>query len=545
MNTNRRRAIAALTGAGLLWGATVPLSKLALEWLPAGWLTATRFGLAAAVLLAVARPRLRAACTPLMLGSGAVGYGGTVIVQNTGIARTSVTHAALLIGAAPVLVAVIAAVWQHTVARPVAWAGFALSLAGVGLVTADGAGAGATLRGDGLVLASVLLAATFTAYQARLLPGRDPVAVTAVQFLGAALGALAVTLITEGGPTAPPSAGPVLAVAALAVAGTVAPFTLFAYGQSRVPAQIAGAFLNLEPLVGAMAGVVVFGNPVGPAQVTGGVAILAGIGLSSLPLVAGRGRPARVRTEQGQVGGSQPVAPGLGHVRRPDVPERSAAAEGHRARGHPQTQLSQCAIFRGRIPPGRRLASRACRRRSAGSAARRSRAGHGVDGGRMLPGQVTVDGGIRVDPELGPAGHLPRDLGRDPQGDHAIGDDHARRHRSAAGDQGPAADDRAVEHRGAVSDQRLRADDGAVHHAQVADGRPFTDLGHGIVAAVQDRPVLDVCSPPHDDRPEISPQDGPVPDRRLGLHAHVPHQGGGGRDPRLRADLRLVTAERE
>ena len=54
MNTNRRHAVAALIAAGLLWGTTVPLTKLALEWLPPGWLTAVRFGLAAAVLLAAA-----------------------------------------------------------------------------------------------------------------------------------------------------------------------------------------------------------------------------------------------------------------------------------------------------------------------------------------------------------------------------------------------------------------------------------------------------------------------------------------------------------
>jgi len=51
MNTSRRHAVAALTAAGLLWGTTVPLSKLALLWLAPGWLTVLRFGLAAAVLL--------------------------------------------------------------------------------------------------------------------------------------------------------------------------------------------------------------------------------------------------------------------------------------------------------------------------------------------------------------------------------------------------------------------------------------------------------------------------------------------------------------
>src|SRR5690348_3513886 len=123
MNINRRHAVAALIAAGLLWGTTVPLSKLALEWLPPGWLTVVRFSLAAAVLLAVAARRpagrtaqgsaLRAAFTPAVLIAGAFGYGGSVMVQNAGIGRTSVTHAALLIGAVPVLVAIIAAVWYR------------------------------------------------------------------------------------------------------------------------------------------------------------------------------------------------------------------------------------------------------------------------------------------------------------------------------------------------------------------------------------------------------------------------------------------------
>jgi drug/metabolite transporter (DMT)-like permease len=290
MKTNRRHAVAALIAAGLLWGTTVPLSKLALEWLPPGWLTAVRFGLAAAVLLAAAGRRggLRAAFTPAVLIAGAFGYGGSVMVQNAGITRTSVTHAALLIGAVPVLVAVIAAVWYRTVARPVAWFGFAVSLGGVGLVTAGGGGGGATLPGDGLVLLSLLLSATVTVAQGRLLTGRDPVAVTAVQFLGAALGSLPVAALTEGAPVTPSGLGLVLAVLALVLAGTLAPFTLFAFGQSRVSAEVAGAFLNLEPLVGALAGAVAFGDPVGLAQVAGGLAILAGIALSSVPLLAGR-----------------------------------------------------------------------------------------------------------------------------------------------------------------------------------------------------------------------------------------------------------------
>ena len=142
------------------------------------------------------------------------------------------------------------------------------------------------------MLVSLVLCAAFTVAQGRILAGRDPVAVTAVQFLGAALVALPVAVLSEGMPSWPAGAtgsGPLLATVALVVAGTLVPFTLFAYGQSRVPAQVAGAFLNLEPLVGAIAGVAFFGDPAGPRQLAGGLAVVVGIALSAWPADRGGG----------------------------------------------------------------------------------------------------------------------------------------------------------------------------------------------------------------------------------------------------------------
>jgi drug/metabolite transporter (DMT)-like permease len=284
MTFRNRLVVPALVAAGVLWGTTVPLSKLALVWLTPGWLAFARFALAGALLAIVTGPRLRAAMSPAILVTGAAGYGGSVLLQNLGIERTSVTHAALLIGATPVLVAVIAAVTGLGVARPVAWAGFALSLAGVGFI-AGGRGGGSSLGGDGLVLAGQLASAAFTVSQARLLRGRDPVAVTAVQLMAAAVAVLPAAL--AGGPVAVHggSATAMLATAALVLAGTVAPTTLFAFAQSRVTADVAGAFLNLEPLFGAAIGVVLFGNPLGPVQLVGGAVIVTGIGLSTYQLV--------------------------------------------------------------------------------------------------------------------------------------------------------------------------------------------------------------------------------------------------------------------
>ncbi len=269
----------ALTFAGLLWGLTVPLSKLVLDWLDGGWLTVARFGIAAPILAFAARRTLRGAFTPAILLAGAAGYGIVIVLQNAGIAHTSVSHAALIVGAVPALVALIASATGRASTNTVAWLGFGLALGGVGLV-AGGGGGGATLGGDALVLLSVGLSAVFVVAQPVLLKGRDPVAVTAVQMLGG-MAAGVPNAALEGVPSAPAGAGPLVALAALALAGTLAPFALFAYGQSRVAPELAGAFLNLEPLVGTAAGALAFADPFGSPQMLGGAAILIGIALST------------------------------------------------------------------------------------------------------------------------------------------------------------------------------------------------------------------------------------------------------------------------
>ncbi len=159
-----------------------------------------------------------------------------------------------------------------------------------------------------MVLVSVLIASTLTVAQGRLLEGQDPAAITAVLFLGAALAALPVAALHRGRcrPSRPPAARAslaVLAVVGLTAVGTLAPFTLFAYGQRKVSTEVAGAFLNLEPLVGALVGVVAFGDPAGPRLLAGGAAILGGIVMSSLPALRGRPRLATGRLNRGTASG--------------------------------------------------------------------------------------------------------------------------------------------------------------------------------------------------------------------------------------------------
>ena len=137
-----RSAIIALAGAGILWGLNVPLTKLALGWLGPGWLTVVRFAVAAPVLALVGRRGLRDALTPRILAWGAIGFGAVIVLQNAGIERTSVSHAAVVVGAVPVLVALIAAGLGQTATRALTWAGYAVALIGIAFVAgAQGGGA--------------------------------------------------------------------------------------------------------------------------------------------------------------------------------------------------------------------------------------------------------------------------------------------------------------------------------------------------------------------------------------------------------------------
>ncbi|MBW8487698.1 DMT family transporter [Actinomadura parmotrematis] len=289
---DRAVTLLALIASGLLWGITVPLTKVALAGVGPAWLTVARFGLAAVPLALVAGRRgLRGALTWKIVLWGVLGYGLVVVLQGQGIARTSVSHASLIIGATPVLGALLVVLLGRGRVGALSWAGFALALAGIGVVAANGAG-GATLAGDLLVLVTVLLTAAFLLAQQTVLAGRSPVAVTAVQFGAAALASAPVAAVTDGSPVRAPGTGPLLAVLALTVFGTLAPYTLFAFGQARVAPEIAGIFLNLEPVVGFALGAVAFGDHVGPAQVFGALAVLGGIALNTLPYLGRRTPPA-------------------------------------------------------------------------------------------------------------------------------------------------------------------------------------------------------------------------------------------------------------
>jgi drug/metabolite transporter (DMT)-like permease len=278
MSVDRRNALVALTAAGLIWGASVPLSKLALGWLDPLWLTVARFAVAAPILALVALPRVRGALSLRVIGWGALFYGLVVGLQNLGIERTSVSHSALILGTVPALVALTALAIGRGSAGPRAWVGFVGALVGVTFVVSPAGGS--SVLGDVLVLASAAFSALFIVAQASIVRERDPIAVTAVQMAAGAIVTAPLALLFEAAPTAPVDIAGPAAFAALALVGSLLPFALYAYGQARVEPEVAGAFVNLEPLVGAVAGAALFQDPFGAPQLLGASLIVAGIALS-------------------------------------------------------------------------------------------------------------------------------------------------------------------------------------------------------------------------------------------------------------------------
>src|SRR3954464_12185414 len=191
------------------------------------WLATARFDGTTPVLGVLARRHLRGVLCAPVAAWGALGFGVVLLLQNLGMDRTSVSHAALIVGAVPALVAVTAAAVGRASVGPLAWLGSAVALGGVGLVA--GAGGGSSAAGDALVLVSAALCAVYIVAQTRLLEGRDAVAVTAGQMGAAAVGTLPLALAGGAPVRGPATLGAVAATALLVTVGSLLPFALYAY----------------------------------------------------------------------------------------------------------------------------------------------------------------------------------------------------------------------------------------------------------------------------------------------------------------------------
>jgi drug/metabolite transporter (DMT)-like permease len=284
---------AACALAGALWGTGFYWGRLAMNEMSVEHMVLYRFLFACLGIAPVAlrnRVRLTAAEVRLLLFIAAFGIPIQFLLQFHGLALTTVSHASLMVGAMPVLLAATAAIFAGESLDWFEWLALCGSTVGAALVVLGGSHVSTgretpTLAGDFLVILSLFTALAWILLSKKLMESHSPRVVTAYTILAGTvmlivivLGPWAISPIThihvEGLPFAHVSATAWIALAISGILCTATTTLLWNWGIHHVPASRAGVFLNIEPALGSVLGVELLGEKLGPYAWFGGALIL-------------------------------------------------------------------------------------------------------------------------------------------------------------------------------------------------------------------------------------------------------------------------------
>jgi len=287
----KRRALgfASCALAGSLWGCGFFFGKIALAEMASEYMVLYRFLFAIVVLLPLLvthRPQLNRREWGVLLLASFLGVPLQFLIQFYALSITTVSHASLMVGTMPVILAVGAAFFAHERMDRVGWVALAGSTCGAALIALGGGkhgAGGATLTGDLLVVVSLLISLFWILLNKQLMERHSHIVVTAY---GLALGTLMLAVWVPLRYGMPPVAGVSLkawlALAASGVLCTATTTLLWNWGMTQVPASQAGVLLNMEPLIGSLLGVFVLGERLGPsAWVGGGMILTAAVTLTT------------------------------------------------------------------------------------------------------------------------------------------------------------------------------------------------------------------------------------------------------------------------
>jgi drug/metabolite transporter (DMT)-like permease len=279
----KRRALgfAACAAASCFWGCGFFFGKIALEEMSFAHMVLYRFLFAMPVLLPLLvthRPGLNAREWGWLTLASFLGVPLQFLIQFYALSITTVSHAALMVGTMPVILAVGATLFAHERMDGVGWTALVGSTCGAGLIALGGGSheSGATLAGDSLVVVSLLIALFWLLINKELVGRHSHVVVTAYGLLiGTAMLMVWVPVKYGMPPVTGISLKAWLALAGSGVLCTATTTLLWNWGMTQVPASQAGVLLNMEPLIGSLLGVLVLGERLGPSAWVGGGLILA------------------------------------------------------------------------------------------------------------------------------------------------------------------------------------------------------------------------------------------------------------------------------
>ena len=276
------------------WSGNYIAGKIALRELSPLFLAGLRIGLAGVTMLPLYMwERVRKKDRSLTVAARydvvrllALGLFGVTLNQFffiVGLSRTSVAHAAILIGLTPIQVLIIARLRGQELITARKAVGMAIALAGVAVLKAfePADGAGATWLGDFFIILTGLCFALFTVFGKEVTERYSTITMNTYAYVGGAVALLPLTLWEAARqPLATVSAGAWLAAIYMALFPSVIAYLIYYHALAHMAASRVSAFSYLQPVFATIMGVVLLGESLGAPVIAGGLVILAGVYLA-------------------------------------------------------------------------------------------------------------------------------------------------------------------------------------------------------------------------------------------------------------------------
>ncbi|APG87415.1 DMT superfamily inner membrane transporter protein (plasmid) [Sinorhizobium americanum CCGM7] len=282
------KSLGAMLLLALMWGLSIPITKLGLGTIPPMTFTALRFMVAVPLFMFLARRELRLPreAIPGVIGLGVMGITLGNVAQSYGVQGTSASVGAILSATIPIFMVILAAIRFGQPVTFVQWGGLAAAFFGIALV-AIGSGSGVddmsktTIPGVVWMLVSAVGIASYYIWSAELTARYGLMPVAAWNML---VGLLTVLPLAGWEMTDHPveiTAAAVAAITYLGVMVTVVGLILWLYLLKVVPARVAASVQYLQPVFGITASAFLFGDRLGLLFGAGVVLVLAGLGLAA------------------------------------------------------------------------------------------------------------------------------------------------------------------------------------------------------------------------------------------------------------------------
>ncbi len=279
--------IVAMLIAVSLWGPSFVATKVALREAPPFTIAFLRFFVASCFLYPLwwfssERAALNMNSRRYLLLGGLVGVTAYFILENLGVQLTTAGDAALLMAAIPVICLVVEAVWFR---QTISWwrsLGIVISIPGVLLVMgqAPALGGQGRLLGDLLVLAAAVCWAIYSLL-GRSLKQYPKLTVVAHQTLYGTL-MLVPFAFSESARWHGLSLATDFSILYLGLMCSAMTYLLYNYALKVLAASQVSTFLNLVPVIGVMAAMLLLGEQILFTQILGGGVILVGVVMSTL-----------------------------------------------------------------------------------------------------------------------------------------------------------------------------------------------------------------------------------------------------------------------